>query len=297
MGTIFNIQRYCLHDGDGIRTNVFFKGCPLRCKWCHNPEGLDAKPTVAFNEEKCTVCGKCVEVCGIRSIDDGKLHIERALCIGCNRCVDVCLNGANEVFGREVTADEVMNEVLKDRVYYMTSKGGMTLSGGEPSMQPEFALELIQRAKNEGVTTFIETCGIGGRSFYKKAFELGASFLYDIKCMDVDKHKKLTGVSNGNIISNLEFLFENGADVIVRLPLVPGINDLDDDIEKISEFLLKHKGKYRYAEIMAYHSFGVAKAQRIGKDGIHGFCDATSDDKERWQRSFLEKGIDTKISQ
>lgn len=297
MGTIFNIQRYCLHDGDGIRTNVFFKGCPLRCIWCHNPEGLDVKPSVAFNEEKCTMCGKCLEVCGGRSVADGKLNIERSLCIGCNRCVDVCLCGANEIFGREVTVDEVMNEVLKDKVYYKTSKGGMTLSGGEPSMQAEFALELIKTAKNEGVSTFIETCGIGARSFYEKALKHGASFLFDIKCIDTDKHKKLTGVSNENIISNLEFLFENCADIIVRLPLIPGINDLDDDIENLSEFLMKYKGKYRYAEIMPYHSFGVSKAQRLGKGCVYSSGDATADDKERWQRQFLEKGIKVRISQ
>ncbi len=297
MGTIFNIQRYCLHDGDGIRTNVFFKGCPLRCIWCHNPEGLVSKPSIAYNEEKCTLCQRCIDVCPGRSVFDGKLTIERGKCIGCGRCVDVCLCGANEVFGKEVSAEDVMKEVLKDRVYYKTSKGGMTLSGGEPSMQGDFALQLIKMAKDEGISTFIETCGIGAPGFYEGAFELGASFLFDIKCMDDEKHKELTGVSNKNIISNLEMLFEKNADVIIRMPFVPGINDLPDDIERICSFLKKHEGKYRYAEIMPYHSFGVAKAERLGKDGFYSSLDATVEDKERWLQAFEKNEIDVKLSQ
>ena len=173
----------------------------------------------------------------------------------------------------------------------------MTLSGGEPSMQPEFALTLIKMAKNEDVNTSVETCGIGARSFYERALALGTTFLFDLKCLDNDKHKDLCGVSNENIISNLEFLFDNGADVIVRMPLIPGVNDLESDIENLSAFLKKHEGKYRYAEIMAYHSFGVAKAQRLGKDDFYAGTDATPKDKERWIRMFAERGIDVKISQ
>ncbi len=296
MGTIFNIQRYCLHDGDGIRTNVFFKGCPLRCIWCHNPEGLDTSPSVAYNEEKCVLCGKCLEVCPGRSVFDGKLSIERGKCIGCNSCVSVCLCGANEVFGKDISAEEIMKEVLKDRIYYKTSGGGMTLSGGEPSMQADFALELIRLAKECGIGTFIETCGIGSCDFYKAASELGASFLFDIKCIDENKHRKLTGVSNTNIISNLLYLLNRGSDVIVRMPLVPGVNDSKEDIDSLCAFLREHEGKYRYAEIMAYHSFGAAKADRLGKDSFVA-PDATAEDKERWRSMFFENGIDVKLSQ
>ena len=169
MGTIFNIQRYCLHDGDGIRTTIFFKGCPLRCIWCHNPEGMTSTVSVSYNREKCTACGRCIPTCKAREIIDGNVIFDRSKCIGCGTCVGMCLLSANEVFGREVTADEVMKEAIKDKIFYETSDGGITLSGGEPSMQSDFALEIIESAKNEGISTCIETCGYGKADFYKKA--------------------------------------------------------------------------------------------------------------------------------
>ncbi len=297
MGTIFNIQRYCLHDGDGIRTNVFFKGCPLRCIWCHNPEGMKSTPSLAYNREKCTLCGRCLPTCKARTIVDSTVIYDRSKCDGCAQCVGMCLAGANELFGKNVTADEVMNEARKDKIFYETSGGGITLSGGEPSMQADFALEIIKKAKEEGIGTAIETCGYGERNFYKKAFEMGATFLYDLKCMKSERHKELTGVHNERIIENLEMLFSLCADVIIRLPMIPGVNDSEEDIDLLCAFLKKHEGKYRYAEIMAYHSFGVAKAERIGKENVFSQKDAAQSDKDRWTNAFLERGIDVKISQ
>jgi pyruvate formate lyase activating enzyme len=209
----------------------------------------------------------------------------------------MCLAGANELFGKNVTADEVMNEARKDKIFYETSGGGITLSGGEPSMQADFALEIIEKAKNEGIGTAIETCGYGERDFYKKAFEMGATFLYDLKCMDSERHKDLTGVPNERIIENLEMLFSLGADVIIRLPMIPGVNDNAEDLDLLCAFLKKHEGKYRYAEIMPYHSFGVAKAERIGKKDVFCQSDATKEDKDRLVREFANRGIDVKISQ
>ncbi len=297
MGIIFNIQRYCLHDGDGIRTNVFFKGCPLRCIWCHNPEGMKSTPSLAYNREKCTLCGRCIPTCKARTIVDGAVIYDRSKCDGCAQCVGMCLAGANELFGKNVTANEVMNEARKDNIFYETSGGGITLSGGEPSMQPDFALAIIEKAKNEGIGTAIETCGYGERDFYKKAFEMGATFLYDLKCMDSERHKELTGVPNERIIENLETLFSLGADVIIRLPMIPGVNDNAEDLDLLCAFLKKHEGKYRYAEIMPYHSFGVAKAERIGKEDVFCQSDATKEDKARLVREFANRGIDVKISQ
>lgn len=297
MGIIFNIQRYCLHDGDGIRTNVFFKGCPLRCIWCHNPEGLTADISVSFNSEKCTLCGRCLADCAGREIKDGRLVLDRSKCTACNKCVDNCLTFANELLGKSVTAQEVIDEVLRDKIYYKTSGGGMTLSGGEPSSQPSFALELIRKAAEHGISTCIETCGIGSRDFYQKAFDLSCTFLFDLKCMDPERHRELTGADNDRIISNLEYLFELGADIVIRIPLIPGINDTEDDISALCDFLIKHKGKYRYAEIMPYHTFGISKAKRIGKEDIYVSSDATADDKSRWKEAFLKKGLDVKISE
>ena len=296
MGTIFNIQRYCLHDGEGIRTTVFFKGCPLRCIWCHNPEGLSRDVSVSFNKGKCTVCKRCLSECQARTVLEGEIVFERDRCRKCGKCQELCLSGANELIGKSMSAEEVMAEVLKDKIYYKTSGGGMTLSGGEPSMQAEFALELIHMAKKEEIGAAVETCGIGDRSFYRKAADMGADFLFDIKCLDSSHHKELTGVENERIISNLFYLFERKANVVIRIPLVPGINDTDSDIKAFSEFLNEHKGKYRYAEVMPYHTFGVEKAKRLGNEDVFSKTDASDDDKSRWKKLFSEHGTDIKIS-
>ena len=297
MGVIFNIQRYCLHDGDGIRTNVFFKGCPLRCLWCHNPEGLNSTVSVSFSKDKCTGCGSCLAVCGGRSLEGGKISIARDACTKCGKCAEVCLAGANELIGKEMTADEVMAQVRRDKMFYKTSGGGMTLSGGEPSMQTDFALELIRLAKEEGIGTFIETCGIGPRRFYEGAADMDAVFLFDIKCIDPDSHFALTGVANEKILDNLRYLFERNADVIIRLPMIPKLNDTDEDIRLLCEFLKENEGKYRYAEIMPYHTFGTAKAERLGEESKYKATDATSDDKENWVRRFADHGVNVKVSQ
>ena len=173
MGLIFNIQKFCLHDGDGIRTCVFLKGCPLRCIWCHNPESLEKSPALSFTRNKCSLCGRCIEVCSARSIENGTLKINREKCTGCGRCTEICLADANEIIGKEITARQVIDEVMKDKIFYDTSGGGLTVTGGEPSYQAEFTLELLELAKKEEISTAIETCGIGSREFYKTAADLG----------------------------------------------------------------------------------------------------------------------------
>ncbi len=296
MGTIFNMQKFCLHDGDGIRTNVFFKGCPLRCLWCHNPEGLSIGKNLSFMSKKCTACGRCLEVCKGRTVSDGVLIIDRSKCDACGKCVEACLNDANELIGKEVTAKEVFDEVLKDKIFYDTSGGGMTLSGGEPSMQQEFALELLNMAHDAGISSAIESCGIGKREFYAEAAKLGAVFLYDLKCMDPEKHKKLTGVENNRIIDNLLYLFSVNADVILRLPMVPGYNDTKEDIANMARFLKAHDGKYRYAEIMPYHTLGTGKAKQLGETDPFTLRQADENDIEYWCNEFKNNGIIVRVS-
>lgn len=296
-GTVFNIQKFCIHDGDGIRTCVFLKGCPLRCIWCHNPESLEKTPILSFNKNKCSSCGRCLSVCDGRTIEDGILEIVREKCSGCGKCTEICLNDANEIIGKEMTASEVMEEVLKDKIFYDTSGGGLTVTGGEPSYQPEFTLELLRLAKDAKISIAVETCGIGSREFYKKAADLGTTFLYDIKCIDPERHRKLTGSDNEHIMSNLAYLMDIGSDIIIRMPLVPGCNDSNEDIARLAEFINANKGKYRYAEIMPYHTLGIGKSEKIGEEASYVHENASDTDVSRWCLLFASYGADVRVSE
>ena len=296
MGIIFNTQKFCIHDGDGIRTCVFLKGCPLRCIWCHNPESYDKSPVVSFNKQKCSLCGECLTVCSSRTIDNGMLTIDREKCAKCGKCTEVCLNDANEIIGKEITASEVLDEVLKDKMFYDTSGGGITVTGGEPSYQPDFTLELLRLSKEVGISLAIETCGIGTRDFYKKAADLGTTFLFDIKCIDPTCHRRLTGSDNAHIMSNIHYLMDRGADIIIRLPLIPDCNDSDEDIALLAAFLNENKGRYRYAEIMPYHTLGTEKAEKTGENSHYVHHSASDAEISRWCSLFTSHGTDVRIS-
>lgn len=296
MGIVFNIQKFCIHDGDGIRTCVFLKGCPLRCVWCHNPESYEKSPTISFDKYKCSLCGRCIEECSARIIENNSLGIDRQKCLSCGKCTSVCLNDANEIIGREMTASEVLEEVLKDKIFYDSSGGGVTLTGGEPSCQPDFALEILHLLKREGISVAIETCGSGSREFYKEAAGLDATFLFDIKCIDSVLHKKLTGAYNSKIMSNLLYLMEVDADIIIRLPMIPDCNDSDENIARLSEFLNENKGRYRYAELMPYHTLGVGKAEKIGSKATYTHSNAGEGEISRWESLFASYGVDVKVS-
>ena len=295
-GIIFNIQKFCIHDGDGIRTCVFLKGCPLRCIWCHNPESLEKAPTLSFNKQKCSSCGRCLAICAARTIENNILNIDREKCMRCGKCTEICLSDANEIIGKEMTASEVLDEVLKDKMFYDTSGGGITVTGGEPSYQPDFTLELLSLAKDAGISLAIETCGIGSREFYEKAADLGTTFLYDIKCIEPERHRKLTGADNAHIISNLHYLMDRGADIIIRLPLIPDCNDSDKDIAMLSAFLNENKGRYRYAEIMPYHTLGIGKSEKTGTVAPYVHNSASDAEISRWCSMFASHGTDVRIS-
>ena len=295
-GIVFNIQKFCIHDGDGIRTCVFLKGCPLRCIWCHNPESLDKSPSLSFNKQKCSSCGRCLSECFARTIENDTLKIDREKCIKCGKCVSACLNDANEIIGKEMTSSEVFDEVMKDKMFYDTSGGGLTISGGEPSYQPDFTLELLRLAKENGISLAIETCGIGSREFYEKVADLGATFLFDIKCIDPVCHKALTGADNSHIMVNLKYLMDRGSDIIIRLPLIPDCNDSDEDIAKLSDFFNQNKGRYRYAEIMPYHTLGIGKSEKLGTTAAYIHDSASDDEISRWTSLFNSHNIDIKVS-
>lgn len=270
---IFNIQKYNMYDGDGIRTLVFFQGCPLRCKWCANPEGLEKKYRVMLKSNLCVNCGACVSACpvGIHTISNKTLkhEVNRDIdCIGCGKCKEACLKSAISIVGEEKTISELLKIVEEDRTFYEMSGGGVTLGGGEVLMQPEAATSLLMACKQEGINTAIETCGYTNLETILKVAEFVDLFLFDIKNINSDRHHELTGVRNERILENLQELLKKKYNVKIRMPLLKGINDSQDEIEKTMEFLLPYKDykNFKGIDLLPYHKMGVNKYNQLGME-------------------------------
>ncbi len=265
-GMIFDIKRYAINDGPGIRTAVFMKGCPLSCWWCHNPEGQDAKPQLMYRVNRCKGARACIEACPLGAISwqDGSLT-DWSKCDQCGKCAEVCLAGAREVVGREVTVEQLMGEISRDIPFYDQSGGGVTFTGGEPTMQPEFLNEALQACKHAYIHTAVDTSGQVSWTNLEALLALTDLFLYDVKLMDSEKHKKYTSVSNRKILDNLQKLSEEKAKILVRVPLVPGINDDRENLERCGEFLAGLP-QLEGVELMPYHAIGQAKYQSLGME-------------------------------
>lgn len=264
-GMIFNIQKFCIHDGPGIRTTIFFKGCPLKCMWCHNPESQESHREFMIDKEKCTQCGECIKGCNNGVISIHKSYIENNLnkCTYCENCIDFCVNNARQIIGKEYTINEVMKEIEKDSIFYEKSGGGVTFSGGEAISQIDFVENLAKRCKDKNIHVALDTSGYAPFSYFERIMNFVDLFLYDIKLMDEDLHKEYTGVSNKLILENLKKLSDGGANINLRIPLVEGINISDDFVIDVLNFI--RKCSISSINLLPYHDTGKDKYARLNK--------------------------------
>jgi pyruvate formate lyase activating enzyme len=281
---IFNIQAYSIHDGPGIRVTVFIKGCPLSCKWCANPESQQAKPQLMTYMSSCTCCGACKAVCPSRAISEKTINgktvyiTDRTRCIDCGGCIAACLNGARELAGKIMSVNQVLGAVLEDRLFLEASGGGLTLSGGECLMHPDFSEALLYAAKQEGLNTAVESSCYSSREIIKQVFAYADICLLDIKHMDSAEHKRLTGVPNELILENIKYIYkEMHKQTIIRIPVIPGCNDSRENIIAAAEFISKELGLAVPVNLLPYHSLGEAKNESLGKPVL--FKTAIPDDE------------------
>jgi len=265
-GVIFDIRKYSIHDGPGIRTTVFFKGCPLRCWWCHNPEGQDVEPELVYRKSRCIGCDECSKSCQREAISlvAQFISVNREKCVPCNNCCRVCPSDALSIAGKQMSVKEILEEIEKDRTFYEESRGGVTFSGGEPLMQPDFLNALLKECKERAIHTAVNTCGFAQYEIIDRIRDKVDLFLYDIKTMDNRKHRKYTGASNEQILKNLKKLAESGSSIVISFPIIPGINDDDKNVTRTAEFI-SSLPNIQQVNLLPYHRAGIEKYKNLGK--------------------------------
>jgi pyruvate formate lyase activating enzyme len=295
VGLILNIMRFAVHDGPGIRTTVFLKGCPLRCCWCHNPESQLDTPEVIYMEERCIRCGECVAGCPHGALRlNGSVARDASACQRCGKCAETCASEARQFIGRRMTVSQVLETVLKDSVFFEQSGGGVTVSGGEPLMQADFVRALLEACRGGRIHTVLDTCGYAETAVLRDLCDSVDLFLYDLKIMDEEKHRRFTGVGNELILHNLKFLAERGRRVIVRIPVIPGVNDDTQNFDSVAEFLSPLG--LREVELLPFHRIGHSKYERLHKrDGMEHVEPPTREQMESIAARLNGRGLHAHI--
>lgn len=296
-GVIFDIKRFAVHDGPGIRTTVFFKGCPLHCLWCHNPEGIAKSFELMARSSRCSRCYTCIAACplGALSKNSGPVAVDREKCDICGECVKVCMYEALEIAGRKVSVGDVIGEIEKDRIFYEQSGGGVTLSGGDPLSQPAFCEEILAELNGRNIPAALDTSGLATWETLWRTAEKADLILYDLKMMDDDRHKKYTRVSNKQILGNLKKLAEAKKDIAVRIPLMKGVNDDEQNIRCTIDFLRPLKS-VKHVGLLPYHKGGKKKYENLGKSSCFEIFEPPSGTRmEEILQSFAKAGFNVKI--
>lgn len=298
-GMIFDIKPYAINDGPGIRIAIYFKGCPLNCEWCHNPESISPHVQKMFTQSKCIGCGECVTACPKNACRlDSKEGIitDPDLCKLCGKCAEVCPTGATEMSGKMISPGELVDRIRKETVFFDQSKGGVTFSGGEPLMQPEYLIKVLDECGKEGIHRAVDTSGFAKTEILLEVAKRTDLFLFDLKMMDPVKHKRYTGVSNEKILENLWVLSETGANINIRYPMIKGVNAGEDDIRKMAEYVASLPGERKEISILPFHNLAEMKHKKLGNAyELTGMAEPSEADQQRAINIFSEYGLQASI--